>query len=105
MRPAWACGQSEDGGDGARPLRPAGGNKCLARASPDRGLRASVGLSSRKGQQKFADRREKGQICLRTMIVLGQGACGEGPSVGRAFPARARLSPAFFAKGKVLSRR
>ena len=99
------AGQSEDGGDGARPLRPAGGYARLACASPDRGLRTSVGLSSRKGKQKFAARWEKDQICSRTTMVLGQGACGEGPSDGRAFPARARLSPAFFAKGKMLSRR
>ena len=60
-------GRRRAGRRAARPLRPVGGNARLARASPDRGLRASVGLSSRKGQQKFADRWEKGQLYLRTM--------------------------------------
>ena len=87
------AGQSEDGGDGARPLRPAGGYARLACASPDRGLRTSVGLSSRKGKQKFAARWEKDQICSRTTMVLGQGGGGGGGPARRGRPGRRRGLP------------
>ena len=85
---------------GARPLPPIGG-RGRARASPNRGLRASVGLSLPKGKQKFAERREKGRICSRATTALGQGAVC--PPAGR-HSARARSNPSSCAKENTLSR-